>query len=244
MTEPGHNNPPDMAATAREVANDLNEWAKENPSIDGEYKAREAKVFIDRAKLCLKDLEDERDAKVRPLNEQVASINEGYRQPRTSLMGILNELQRRLSGFLRAEEARRAAIADQARQAAEEAERLAREAERLEQERLDDARRGELGVDLLGATEQADKAFEDFQKADRQAQIAAKDAKVKIGGGIQRAIGLRQKETLRVQSAFAAIAAIGMTPAIEAAILSAARAYRRLHNKLPPGVEATTEREL
>jgi phage-related tail protein len=237
----GHNNPPSAIEVIRGTAQALNIWMMENPAILSEDAAREAKVLIDRGRLGLKDMEAERDGQVRPLNEQVAAINETYRQPRNLLGGILAEIERRLSDFLRAEEAKRRALAEAARLAAEEAESAALEAERLEQERLDDARSGELGVDLVAATEAADQKFEEYQKAQRAAALAEKEAHVKIGGGFGRAIGLRSKEVLVVTDAMLALKHVGVTEAIEKALLSAARSYKKLHSKLPPGIECRIE---
>lgn len=91
MSNIGDNNPPDMAATAIDVAKNISAWMSENPVIQTEDSARDAKVWLDRGKLCVKDLEDERDGKVRPLNEQVQGINAYYRHPRETLQKILQD---------------------------------------------------------------------------------------------------------------------------------------------------------
>jgi len=238
------NNPPDMAVTAAETANDLNDWMKENPVIESEEAARAAKVFIDRAKLCIKDLEDERDKKVRPLNDQVNSINDYYRKPRNTLRKIADEIQERVAKFLRQEEAKRIAAAREAARLAQEAEQRAREAERAEQEAIKSAESGVLDIDIKAAVTDADAAFSEYEKAARQAAIAQKDAKVKIGGGFARAIGLRTQETLTVTDPMAAIGAIGMNEYISEAIIKSARAYKKLHDKYPPGIQVSTERKV
>lgn len=239
----GHNNPPSAIETVNDTARSLSDWLSEHVAID-EATATEAKTWIDRGKLCLQDMEAERDAKVRPLNEKVETINSEYREPRNLLKAMLNELTTRINNYLYTEEAKREALALAARQAAEAAERLAREAERVEQERLDDARRGELGVDLASATIEADTAFRAYEKAERQATIAERDAKVRIGGGFSRAIGLKTKETLVVQDAVAALTAMGLTDDIAQAICKGARAYRKIYNRLPDGVVSTTDRSI
>ena len=251
MTEPdfflpdniGHNKPPDMTETAIETMRSLSDWMEENPVIENEVKAREAKVFIDRGKLCIKDLEDERTGLVRPLNEQVAEINGHYKGPRQNLEKVLEEITYRISQFLRAEEARRIAIAEEARRVAAEAEERARAAEKAEQQALDDARSGELGVKVAARTEEADEAFKQFQLAERQAALADRESKVKIGGGFARAVSLRTETTLTVTDAAKAIKAIGVNEDINAAIIKAARAYKKLHDKYPPGIEVQTERK-
>ena len=240
----GGNNPPDMTVTAGETMKDLSDWMSENPVIEDENKAREAKVYIDRAKLCIKDLEDERDGKVRPLNEQVKEINLYYKGPRTLLERVSEELGQRLASFLREEELRRIEAANAARALAEEAERRAREAERLEQDALRNAAAGELGVDIQASVVEADAAFGEFERANRQANLAERDTKVKIGGGFSRAISLREKETLTITDPLLVMATTGANEEILKQLRSLARAYRKLHNRLPDGVEATIEREL
>jgi hypothetical protein len=235
------NNPPDMTVTLGEVVSSLNSWMADHPVISTEDEARDAKVLIDRAKLGIKDLEDERDRKVRPLNNQVAEINAYYRPAKTLAEKVLNEIKRRITDFIAKEEAKRIKIAEEARKAAEDAEQRAREAELREREALDDAKHG-AEVDVAAAAREADEGFADFQRANRDANRAEREAKVRIGGGFTRSLSLRSKETLVVKNAISAINAIDMTPDIEAAIIKGARAFRSMHGELPPGVESIMER--
>lgn len=237
----GHNNPPDMTVTLGEVTEDLNRWLTDHPVIEGEDAAREAKVLLDRSKLAVKDLEDERDKKVRPLNQQVQEINRYYRPSRDLLQKIQAELSRRTIDYLAKEEAHRIKIAEEARKAAEEAERIARQDEADELAGKAEAADGVI-VDVGARSEAADKSFGAFRAASRAAALAEREAKVKIGGGFSRSLSLRNKETLTVADAISAINAIGMTPDIEAAILKGARAYRTLHQELPAGIQSTMER--
>lgn len=234
----GHNQPPGMIDTAAETAKDISRWMAEMPVIETEEAARDAKLLLDRGKLCIKDLEDERDGKVRPLNEQVKEINEAYKGPRTSLQTIVNILGERIVSFIRVEEQRRLAAANEAARLAAEAEERAREAERLEQDALASANSGELGVDVAAHVDAANSAFRDFEKADRAAAIAEKETHVKIGGGFSRAVSLKQKETLIVMNPVVALNEIGLTEDIREAIIKSARAYRKLRGRLPGGVSA------
>lgn len=238
----GHNNPPGMIETIEGVTKDLNDWLKDHPVIDDIEKAKEAKVLIDRTKLGLKDFDDERDARVRPLNEQVKAIRDEYREPEALVKRVLAVVQTRLGDFLRAEELRKIAEAEEAQRRLEEAERAAREAERIEQERLKDAEAGELDIDVSELTRQADSAFADFKLAQRQAAIAERETKVKVTGGFSRAIGLKTKETLIVVDIRKAIDTLGATDDINEAVIKAARAYRKLKGVLPPGVASDTEK--
>lgn len=244
MTTVGHNNPPGMIETIGEVTKDLNDWLKDHPIIEDREQATEAKVLIDRTKLGLKDLDDERDAKVGPLNEQVKAIRDEYREPESLVKRVLKHLQTRLGDFLKAEEAKKIAAAAEAQRRLAEAERAAREAERVEQQRLADASAGELDIDVAELTQQADDAFAKFASAAKAAAIAERETKVKVSGGFSRSIGLRTKETLIVVDIRKAIEVLGATDDINEAVIKAARAYRKLKGELPPGVAADAERNV
>lgn len=247
----GHNNPPGAISMGHEAGQVLSDWMKEHPVIANDVDARAAKLLLDRAVANAADIETERDNKVRPLNEQVADINADYKaihnidkkKPGT-LDRIVNELKSRLATFITAETARREAEAEAKRIALAEAERIAREAEDRERDALDSAKAGELGVDVVSATSEADSRFAEFKRANREAARADKDSHVKIGGGFRNAVSLRTVETLHLDSYSKAIRAIGPNDKIREAVLSAARDYRKLNGTLPEGVTSTTERTL
>lgn len=238
----GGNSPPDFTVTAAETARALSDWMKDHPVIETEEDARLAKYEVDRGRLCLKDVEAERDGKVRPLNEQVKSINEYYRGPRNLLQRVLDELESRLGSFLKAEEEKRIKAAEEAERIAANAERLAREAEETERQRLADAAAGELDIDVQAVVAEADERFAEYEKATRAAELAQRETKVKIGGGFSRAIGLKTETELVVVDHVLALEALGLTEAIEKAIISSARAYKKLKGKYPLGIEALTSR--
>lgn len=239
----GHNNPPTQIETIQQVASDLSDWMSQHPIIANEDDAREAKVFLDRSKLGLQDLESERDALVRPLNTQVREINDKYRGPKGLLEGVTHELKARMDRFLLEEEAKRVAAAEEARRTAERAEQVAREAERVEKEQLSSASLGELDVNVGAAIAEADRAFAAYEKAERQAQVAERDAKVRIGGGFTRALSLRERETISVGDWIRAIQSIGLTDDIKEAIIKSARAYKRFKGKWPDGLIIHVERK-
>lgn len=247
----GNNNPPTVTEFAASTMQALSDWMKDHPVIQTEDEAREAKLLIDRAKVSLDEMETQRDAQVRPLNDQVSAINAQYKalhntdakKPGT-FDKIFGELKSCLGAYLRAEEERRQREAEEARRRQEEAERAAREAEAREKEAIENAAAGELGVDMAEATQQADDAFGEYERQSRFAARAEKDAKVKIGGGFGNAVSLRTKETLIIEDAKALLKAVGLTPKIEEAMISAARDYRKLKGELPKGVRAETGRVL
>ena len=55
---------------------------------------------------------------------------------------------------------------------------------------------------------------------------------------------MRTVEVLAIENAELAIRAMGLTDKIRDAILSSARDYRREHEELPAGINATFERSL
>lgn len=246
----GGNNPPNLIDHSKSVIEDINKWLADHPTIETEDDAREAKPYLDRAKLALDEMESERDSKVRPLNEQVAEINTKYKclhSTDTKKPGlfdkIVNELKSRISAYLAKEEQRREQEAEIARKAKEEAGRIAREAECIEKEALENARSGEV-IDVAHVTQQADEAFGEFEMASRFSDLADRNTKVKIGGGFAKSASLRTIETLHLDSYGKALKAIGPHEKIKETILSAAREYRKTHGHLPDGVTATTERKL
>jgi hypothetical protein len=240
----GHNNPPSPIEIATSTTAELSRWMADHPAVQSEDHAGAGKVLVDRAKASLDEMEAERDGLVRPLNEQVKAINDRYRPARTSLEKLADELKRRLSTYARALEIERVRRAEEARKAVEEAERAAREAEQREREAIDDADQGVCDIDLGVATREADAAFAAFRKADHVAARAERDSRIRITGGFNRAMGLRDRETLTVTDWQAAITELGLTDLIRDAILTSARAYRKNFRELPEGVVATYDRSL
>jgi hypothetical protein len=247
----GANNPPCALELAKPTVEELGKFLNDYPVITNEDEARKAKTIGDRVFLTLKSVEEERDSKVRPLNEQVAAINGEYHRwfstndKKPGLWGaLLKELKVRLTNFAKAEEAKRRAAAEAARAAAAEAERKARKAEEREREAAVDAAQG-VCTDVAAATQEADQAFRDFRRADREAQRAQRNETVRIGGGISgRVSTLRTVEILEITNIHAAIEDLGITPDIRDVILRSARAYRRENNELPNGISATHERRI
>lgn len=239
----GHNRPPHVAIElAEDALKRLGDWLNEHPIIITEDDAKEAKLVHDATKEALRELEAERDGYVRPLNEQVKAINERYKAARTPVERLMDELKNRLNAYLEAERKRRE---EEARRAAEELARKeaeARAAEAREREAIENAAVGEF-TDVAGATAEADEKFSEYERARREAERKAREAEsVKVAGGFGRALSQRKTEKLVVEDPVKALRAIinergGILPEkIEAAIVSAARDYRKAKGKLPNGV--------
>lgn len=240
MTTPaaGHNNPPSQIDNATVGILRLGSFLKSNFVID-HINATEAAALVDTSRRVMKDLDDERRSKVDPLNEQVRDINASYKPVRETFEKLLDTLKDRLSDFARREEAKRRAEALRLAKEAEAAERAARAAEEAERLANLDAVFG-AEVDLVAPTVAADQAFAAFEKADRTAARAEREVPVRLATPMGRAVSLRTKETLHVDDWQLALRDMGLTEGIREAILTAARAYRKLHDKLPAGVRAET----
>lgn len=240
----GGNNPPSMIAVCDSVAEDISAWLAEHPVITTETMAKDAKLQLDRGKLSLKDMEDERDKAVRPLNERVKFINECYRPTKVILSKIIEEIGARVTAFIQAEEAKRIAAAREAARIAAEADAKAREAERLERDARDSANAGELGINLSEVSRDAGVLAKEADRAARAAAIAERETQVKVTGGFSRATSLRKVKTYHIVDGLAAIRALYPTDDIKAAILKAAKDYHAEYGEVPPGIEMREERKI
>lgn len=239
------NRPPTLIELARETYRSLSAWLKNFPAITSHEEAKEAGKWIESVGMALDELDAERRAKVDPLNQTVKAINDEYRSPRDHLTKLLDEAKRRLTAYAVAEEQRKAAEAERLRQEAEAARQAAIEAEWAEEDAKAEVDLGICDVDVGATIETADAAFGEFQKANRQAQRAERAIPTRIASSFGgRALTMRNKETLTVTDAAAALAAIGLTDKIRDAILSGARDYRKLNGRLPDGVSGAKERKL
>ena len=240
----GHNNPPDNLALAPDTIADLAAILKETPAVTDADSAKAIKLAIDRGRKVGQDLEDERKAKVKPLNDTVKDINGQYKAVTDPLAKIVDQLKNNLGAYVAAEERRREAEAAAARKAAEEAARLAQEAAERERKAREDASVGDCDADVGATIVQTDEAIRLAELKAREAARADRDTHVKIGGGYGHAASLRTVETLHVVNAAAALASIGCTERIAEALITEARAFRKEWGTLPAGIEARTERKL
>jgi hypothetical protein len=244
----GHNLPPSPIDYAKEAMSDLAAWLTNNPVIQDAEQAKQGSLFVERSRKTLQDLDDARKNEVSPLNERVKGINEQYRSVSGPMDNVLSELRRRLTDYAAREEARRLREAELARQAAADAEMEARRAEEAEREAKQNATLGEI-VNVAAAITEADQSFSRFAKADRAAQIAESQTHVRLPSQLGgKALSLREKETLIVDSPINAVTSMCGTPELIAiineAILTAARKCRRMYGNLPVGVRSETTRSI
>jgi len=239
-----HNNPPTLLELCAEVSGELSAWLDNNPAIEDHDGARKAAELIKRGRLALQDLDAERDAQVRPLNSAVKKINSAYKAVTDPIDKIVGQIKARMTDYARAEEARRAAEAEAARLAALEAEKAAQEAARREHEAIENAAAGEIGAGVGAALQETAQAEADAARAALAAGIAEKNITMRVSTGFGRVMAMRTIETLVVENHVSAIMAMWPNAKLEDALLSAARAYQRVHGKLPRGIGITYERKM
>ncbi len=257
MATIGHNGPPEpIAETAVDRARissfALSDWMRGRPVILDQSMAIAAKALKDRADGSLRSMQEERDARVRPLNEEVRAINASYRGPKADLESVRNTLLDRLTAYARRLEAERQAKLAAERRVAEEAAQAAMEAEQRRIEALDDASQGVCDIDIEAISQDLENTISALALAVRNVQRAERETKVRIGGGYGRVSTLRNKPGLAITDWQAAIAELGTLPdgsfalpdGIADAILTCARAYKKATGDLPAGILATSERSL
>ena len=243
----GNNKAPGPIDQAKDALTELNGFLLENPAIIDHAQAKQAGGWIERTRISLKAMEDERSEKVTPLNATLKSINDAYRVVREPLEKVLLELRRRVTSYTAAEEAKRQAEAERLRLIAEEQALLTQQKIDTANEAIADADAG-VCTDAGGMIADATMAIDQANRDERTAVRAEHQTKVRIGsvmGG--RALAPRDYLTLSVVSvedACKAIKVLGVTPELEAALCTAARKYEKATEEWPAGITVTTERRV
>jgi hypothetical protein len=240
----GHNNPPPSEVT-KTLDIELRVFLREHPVIQSPAEANLAAGLTQRAKNTLADIEADRKRLVGPLNDQVKSINAEYGEAASPIQSGLILLKGRMTDYAAAEELRRQEIAEALRIEAKAAEERASQAIRDAQEAVQNASFGEA-VDVVTAKQDAVRAFNDARRADRAFARAERDAEhVRLAPGLgARAMSLRSQTELTVTDATLAIGAMGLTETIAEAILTSARAYKKLKGNYPPGIAVNQTRSI
>jgi paraquat-inducible protein B len=239
--------PDKQLKAAREAMGELNVWLTATPVVQTPAVAKLGADWIGRSRIALKALDEERDAKVRPLNEQVKKINETYNQDtKNPFKQLVDELCKRVDVFRVAEEKKRTALADAIRLAAEQAAREAAAASAAVVEAVDNAAQGaEEDVGTLIANAEA--AMHDARKLARQSTVAERDCNVRIPSVMGKAVSARTYRELIVadiEAAIIALRAMGLTERIADAICLEAKAFKAIWGELPEGVSENSERRI
>jgi hypothetical protein len=240
------NHPPAAIDHAKNALGELSKWLADHPVIQAKDDAKAGVALKERTLVALNEARKEREAKTGPFREKLNAIFAAYElvKDKGTLERAYTELRKRLTSYANAVEAARIAEAERLRKEAEEREELARKAEAAEQAAIADAEAGEC-TDVGGAIVEADQAFSDYRRADKQAAIAERNVPLRFGsvmGG--RSVSMRSTETLVIENVELAIKVLGLTDKIREAILSSARDYRKEFEELPAGIIATFERSM
>ena len=233
---------------AKDTTTEVSAFLKETPVVTNAEECRLGDNWIERVRINLESMEDERKPQVEPLNEQLKAINEPYRIVRQPLEKILDELKRRVTAFKRKVEA--------ARQA--EADRLCLEAEAAELRRQEAARAADDAIAAadVGVCEDAGAAIFDAHQAEREAaQIDRMASRAErsvtyrnpsIAGG--KALSMRTVQVINIVDPVAAIKALcvnGVVPEkLAIAMRQCATAFEDAMGVLPDGITRTTERRM
>ena len=240
----GDNRPPGPIESAKEAMAELSAFTQEFPVIQNYNDAKQAAAYIERTRIALNAMEDERKPQADPLNAKLEAINKPYRIVRQPLEKLYELVKARLTKYNNAVEQARLREAQRLRDEAEKAERAAREAEANEAAAIAGADVGEC-TDVGGAIAEADGAFRDYQKADRQAATAEKNVPVRIAsimGG--KSLSMRTTEVFIVEDACAAITAMGCSDDLKKQIVKDAKRYREATGELPDGIRTEFQRSL
>lgn len=240
----GHNGPPGPIDSAKEAHVELSKFAEDNPVIETFEQAKTAGGFIERTRIALNAMEDERKPLVEPLNKELEAINSRYRVVKQPLEKLYELIKARVTKFNNAVETKRKADAELLRKQTEAAEQAARDAEAREKEAIEGADVGEC-TDVGGAIAEADGAFADYQRAGRTLAIAERNIPMRIPSAMGgKTLSMRTYEVLVIDDPAAAIVAMGLTDGIKEAIIKDAKKFRDALGELPDGVRSTQERKL
>jgi len=246
----GGNHPPEgvAIAQAKDTTTEVSAFLKETPAITDEAECRQGDAWIERVRINLQSMEDERKPRTEPLNRELAAINEPYRLVRQPLEKIFDELKRRVTAFKRKVEAARQAEAERVRREAEEAARIAAEAARA----ADDA----IAAADVGVCEDAGAAIFEAHQAEREAgQLERMAGRAErgvtyrnpsIAGG--KAMSMRTVTIINIVDPVAAVKALcvnGVVPEkLAVAMRQCATAFEDAMGVLPDGITRTTERRM
>jgi hypothetical protein len=244
LTAPVETDPDKQMSAAREAMTELNAFLTTMPVIENLKQAKDGAGFRERTTIALKQLDAERRGKVDPLNRQVKDINENYKLISKPLGDLLDLLRDRLDNYRKAEEARREATAAETRRIADEAAAAAAAVIAQRDEAIEDASLG-VETDVGTLVEEAEQVVRDAAKLARQANVAERDARVRIpssNGG--RAQSARRIPIIVINDLAAAIDVLGPTEKILTAVRQCALAYEEANGELPAGITREYERSM
>ena len=233
---------------AKDTTTEVSAFLKETPAVTSPEECRLGDNWIERVRINLQSMEDERVPLVAPLNKQLGEINERFRPVRQVLEKIQTELKRRVTVFKNKVEAERQAEAERIRLAAEEAERRAQEAAAAADDAIAAA---DVGVceDAGAAIFEAHQTEREAGKLDRMASRAEHSVTYRnpsIAGG--KAMSMRTVQVINIVDPVAAVKAMcpnGIVPEkLATAIRQCATIFEDAYGVLPDGITRTSERRM
>lgn len=224
-----------------------NKWVTERPKIENQEMADKAGAFLRQARTSVTDAERERKDTNRPLDEQIKANNKVYAAITETLDKLSFVINGRLNAFATKLREEQEAIAKAAREAAAAA---AAEAEVLRLKQEETLKKAEAG-ELVGKFDDVAKTTQETREAEQRAKQLERDAsaaeklKPKFGGehftdGSRRSLTQRTVETPIVEQAGLVLRAVGTNDQINAALITAARAYKKLKGRWPAGIKIET----
>lgn len=232
---------------AKDTTRELQLFLKETPAITSPEECKAGDNWIERARINLATLEDERKPLVEPLNKELGEINGRYREPRQQLETLDKEIRRRVTIYKNKVEAARTAEAERLRREAEEAEARRQQAAAAAEDAIASV---DVGVcdDAGAAIFEADQANREAGQIDRAASRAERSIAVRnasIVGG--RAMAMRTVQVINIVDPAAAVKAMcagGIPEKLLTALRQCAVAFEDAYGVLPDGVTRTTERRM
>lgn len=221
-----------------------NKWITERPVIVDDDMADKAASFLRQSVAIRRDVETARMELNAPLREQIASNDKRYNEPKLLLADLSKVISDRLNSYANEKRIAQERAAAEARRIAEAAATAAREAEEKKQEAIRKASEGEeVGKfsDVAATIAESKEAEQRAKQAQRDAAAASK-AKPSFGGehfvgDNRKAMTQRVVRTPIVVDALKVLKAVKTNDQINAALLTAARAYQKLKGKWPNGIE-------
>lgn len=241
----GHNRPPTAIEHAVSMFKSLDKFLNDNPVIQDQDAAIDAKLVFDRAQMTLTELEKEKEAESKPLHSAWQECLAKFRAPRENLERLFGILRQRMTDYAKAEKRRlEAEAAERARIAAEaEAKMLA--ALKAETEAKEDAEVGVLDAKIGEAIQNTDAAYVAFRDADAaKTQVEKAAEHVGFKGGFGNAVNLKTVKVPVIKDAAKVFAAVGATDDVKAALMKSARAYKKLRGSWPDGIEEVEESKI
>ena len=239
----------EVSALARvdQIIEVAQKWVTERAEITDQEMADKAGAFVRQGRHADKVLDEERIETNEPFRRKIEANNKIYNDKRAILAPLVSKVAERLNVFFTKQAAEKKRIEGEARQVAEAAAAAAEAARRAEEELLAKADAGEAGGEFsrVAETIQSRREAEQNQKQAERDLRSVANTKVKAGGehfigDSRRSLSQRVIETPIVTNPGLVLRTVGTNDGINAELIKAARAYKKLKKKWPAGITIET----